>query len=253
MSPRTLTVSLLWLLVCLPILILPLIGMDAAARLYYSNAAQLLTALVAFLLCMRTAWRLPQTEPMRLTWSLIALAVIAWGIGQALFFSYPILNSGEETPYPWWGDVGYLLMPPLLITALIQFIRDMQTPLPLWGILAGLATGIAGFVFAAFGNWEDLGGEGLLLPLAAVGYMTFDPVLIGITVITASILGSSPAGRAWWYVVAGVFCYYVANVFYSYFNGLGTYETGMISDIGWPLGFGCIAVAALVTDELFSE
>lgn len=253
MSPRLWIIGTLWFLISLPIGVFALLDMDADLRLHYSNSVQLASAYLAFLLCLRTAWRLPTGDSARTTWNLIGFGLLAWALGQTLFFFYPILNDGAETPYPWWSDIGYLLMPPLLITALIQFIRDMGVPLSLGGILSGLVVGSAGLAFAAYGNWADLGGEGIWLPLTAVGYMTFDPVLIGMTVIAASVLSGGLAGRPWWFVVAGITCYYFSNVIYSYYNGLETYATGMASDIGWPLGFGLIALAALMVDELFSE
>ncbi len=253
MSTATWIIGIIWLLASLPIVVLALLDADAALRLHYSNSAQLAAAYLAFLLCLRTAWRLPVGDSGRTTWNLIGFSLLFWALGQTLFFFYPVMNNGAETPYPWWSDIGYLLMPPLLVIALVQFIRGMGVSLSLGGILGGLVVGLAGLAFAAWGNWEDLGGEDLWTPLAAIAYMTFDPILIGMTVIAASVMGGGLAARPWWFVVAGIASYYISNVIYSFYNGMDAYATGMASDVGWPLGFGLIAIAALLTDELYRE
>jgi hypothetical protein len=51
-------------------------------------------------------------------------------------------------------------------------------------------------------------------------------------------------------VVVGILLYFAANQLYTYYVLIDDYVTGSPIDVGWMLGFGCIAWAALKTRNL---
>ena len=63
--------ALLWLLVSAGLLVMPLLGVDATTRLYYSNAGQVLVTLVSSLYCFATMRAFPAQSPRHflVTWA----------------------------------------------------------------------------------------------------------------------------------------------------------------------------------------
>lgn len=253
MTPLSLLVAVVWIAASLLIAVFAMLGEDAQFRLYYSNALQTLLPLAAAMLCYQTMFAFPSGSPLRKVWGLIGSGVLAWGIGATLFAAYPIFNNGAETPYPYYSDIGYLLTGPLMIIALLTFKDATGLVSPAWGKwLSGIL--LLGLVAIALRiNWDGLLGEGIILPLVSTGYVLFDPVLLAVTVLTASAFGGGVVGRAWWCVVGGILLYYIANQAYNYFIFIKEYATGSPVDIGWLLGFGLIAMAAVMTRNLLEE
>ncbi len=56
-------------------------------------------------------------------------------------------------------------------------------------------------------------------------------------------------GKSWWLVSIGVTCYFFAEQLYLYFASLDSYATGSIIDMLWVLGFGLVAVAAMISSN----
>lgn len=249
MTKRFPPILLIWVLVGLALLVLLAIDAPTSVRLYYSNIAQTTSAVIAGLICFATRNAFPPASPLRKAWSLIGAGVIAWGIGSAIFAGYPVLNDGEETPYPYYSDLGFLLTSPLIAFGLLAFKRSTGLKAPLWGI--ALAT----IVLMAFGYWCYLAneaglGEGPVHALTALGYILFDPILLAVTVLVASSFRGGAVGRAWWMVVVGVTLYFFANQIYTYLRDNDAYTTGSWIDLGWIYGFGFIAWAGLTTRNL---
>ncbi|MDS4039936.1 MAG: hypothetical protein RKP20_01995 [Candidatus Competibacter sp.] len=138
-----------------------------------------------------------------------------------------------------------------MIIALLILKNATGLVAPAWG---KWLSGILLLVFLAVAlrtNWAGLTGEGIVLPLVSAGYVLFDPILLAVTVLTASgFAGGSAVGRAWWYVLGGILLYYIANQAYTYLVFIKEYATGSPIDMGWLLGFGLIALAAVMTRNL---
>jgi hypothetical protein len=250
MSASTRAVAVIWVLATLMLLVFPLLGTPEAFRLYYSNAMQILTSLSAAAVCFYSMSAFPAGSPLRKVWAAMGAGVLAWGIGATIFALYPVLTGGEETPYPFFSDIGYLATGPLMIVGLLIFKRSTGLESPLWGkLLAVVLLAVSG-VLAYRANAEGLSDPSLAMRATSLAYLIFDPLLLAVTVLTATGFRGGEVGAAWWYAVAGILLYFLANQAYTFLVLSETYATGHPIDMGWMLGFGMIAWAALKTRRL---
>ena len=252
MSAMTRAIAWVWVLATLMLLVVPLLGTDESFRLYYSNALQTLSSLVAAGVCFYATSAFPEGSPLRKVWAAIGAGVLAWGIGATIFGAYPLLTGGEETPYPYYSDVGYLLTGPFMIVGLLIFKRATGLESPLWGKMLAAILLVASGIMAYRANAEGLMDPDPAMKITSLGYLVFDPLLLAVTVLTATGFRGGEVGAAWWYAVAGIILYFIANQAYTFLVLAETYATGHPIDIGWMLGFGCIAWAALKTRRLMA-
>jgi hypothetical protein len=252
MSAMTRAIAWIWVLATLMLLVFPLLGTDESFRLYYSNALQTLSSLVAAGVCFYATSAFPEGSPLRKVWAAIGAGVLAWGIGATIFGAYPLLTGGEETPYPYYSDVGYLLTGPFMIVGLLIFKRATGLESPLWGKMLAAILLVASGIMAYRANAEGLMDPDPAMKITSLGYLVFDPLLLAVTVLTATGFRGGEVGAAWWYAVAGIILYFIANQAYTFLVLAETYATGHPIDIGWMLGFGCIAWAALKTRRLMA-
>lgn len=244
--------AFIWIVASLMLAVFPLLGTDPQFRLYYSNALQTLSSLISALLCFSAMTAFPDASPLRKVWAAIGAGVLAWGIGATIFATYPLLNAGAETPYPYYSDIGYLLTGPFIIAGLLIFKRSLGLESPLWGKAFALAALVVSGYFAYKANWEGVMDPDIAMKATAIGYLVFDPVLLAVTILLASSFSGGEVGKAWWYVVIGILLYFIANQAYTYLVGIEEYATGHPVDIGWMLGFGFIAWAAVKTRNLMN-
>ncbi len=253
MTLVSLLVVILWVAFSSLILIFAALGIDPVFRLYYSNIMQIIAPVLAAIFCYRTAINFPVGNPMRKVWGLLGSGVLAWGIGAILFISYPLLKNGNETPYPYLSDIGYLSLVPLVASALILYKSRLGVDTPLWGKIIAVFLLSGGLIISLLANWRSLFEQGAFLAIVSFCYIFFDPILLAITVLVASTLYGGSAGTAWWYVLGGLILYFIGNQSYTYLVMTGQYASGSPIDTLWVLGFGMIAVAAIITYSLFKD
>lgn len=253
MNPFLVSITVIWLIISSLILVFAALDFDPAFRLLYSNAIQTLTPILSALLCYRVVVNFPQGSPMRQVWGLLGSGMLAWGIGAAIFSTYPLLNDGAETPYPYYSDIGYLALVPLVIFALLLLRSTLGISSPLWGKVMAVILFSGAMIISLTANWDGLFEEGMILPFVSICYTIFDPILLAVTMLVASALYGGMAGKAWWYVLGGLVLYFIGNQMYTYLVLTEQYATGSPIDVFWPLGFGMVALAAMVTHALFNK
>jgi hypothetical protein len=250
MSGMTKLVAVVWILASLMLAVFPLLGTDPQFRLYYSNALQVASSLIAAFACFYAMSAFPAGSPLRGVWGAIGAGVLAWGIGALIFGGYPVLHGGEDTPYPYWSDIGYLATNPLMIVGLLLFKRATGLETPWWGTLLAVVLLVGGIALTYNANAEGLGDPDMKMMAASAGYTLFDPALLAVTVMIATGFRGGEVAQAWWFVVAGIVLYIIANQLYTYLVLTEQYVTGHPIDMGWILGFGLIGWAALKTRNL---
>lgn len=250
----TTPIAVIWILLCVPMLIFPIFGVDPTIRLQYSLVAQIVTPLAAAFCCYMAAIVFPKDDAMRKVWGLLGAGVLCWGLGAMLFALYPFLYDGQETPYPWYSDIGYLALVPLVLTAFFIFMQSLHVAAPLWGRVVALIVFLGALALSAIFNLNKFDDLSSFVPYTVTLLYTLgDPLLLGGTVIIASILAGGAVARPWWLVLIGLVFYYLADLSYTYLIAQEQYATGDVIDIGWLVGFGFIAVAALMTRSIFNE
>ena len=73
---------------------------------------------------------------------------------------------------------------------------------------------------------------------------------MSITVLTATSFTGGIVAETWWKAVLGVALYFFANQAFTYLNLIKDYMTGSWIDMGWMLGFGMIAWAAMTARRM---
>ncbi len=241
-----------WIAVAFVLVALALVGYADQFRFYWSIALQSLSALFGAALCFRTYTAFPAGSPLGLAWGLIGAGLLAWGIGATIYAIYPLVNVGQETPYPYYSDFGYLAAGPLIVAGLLYFKQATELSVPPWGKIAAVAVLLLAGAWAYLANSQSLIEGDTATKLASLGYILFDPILMATTVMMASALRAGVVAEAWWYVVAGVTLFFAANQTYAYLVAQESYASGSWIDAGWIVGFGLIAYAAVNTRKILS-
>jgi hypothetical protein len=236
--------AFVWLAAALLILPLTVLVTDAELRSAYSNGVQLLAAYLAAILCMRASSAFAPGDATRQVWMLMGLGVLAWALGQSYFWMFRLL-TGQETSYPSLADVGFLMIGPLFVIALLRFRFAAGLSAPGWALLLSPLVLLASAALAVYINWEGIRSEDLGLQLASIAYSVSDPLLLAVTLLVASGFGRGSIARAWWYVVYGITCFFFANQAYSTLVFHELYASGSPIDAFWPLAFGLIALGAV--------
>lgn len=236
------------ILLSAPLLLVTMISVDENIVVIYSNIAQVISVILAGISGLVAAGAFPSNHAMRKVWRLIGIGLLLWAIGAILYASYPLLHDGQDPPVIWYSDFGYLLMYPFVILAFILFRQYLQARTPVWGIVVAASIFWLALVIAVWLNLARLGeSDSVLTYLVSLCYMLGDPLLLGSVALLTSVLGKSVDARPWWFVLVGFVMFYITNVLYTYLALQERYTSGNPIDIGWILGFGLIAMAAMMT------
>ena len=179
----------------------------------------------------------------RLAWSLLALGMGLWLVGD-LWWQVAIEPLGDDAPSPNVADFWYLPFYPLSAAALLRLAarRAGGASRALWldGVVAGL--GGAALAALAFGAIKGVNGSAgdVLVDLV---YPVADMVLLALTlaVLAAQAWRLTPL---WSYLSTGLLLITVADLNFLLSEAEGTYEQGVPADLGWPVGFALMALAA---------
>jgi diguanylate cyclase len=186
------------------------------------------------------------TGRQRTSWYLLAAAAISWGLGQVVWTWFEVVRD-EPVPYPGLADVGYLGMIPFLLAGVFTFpSRSLHAMGRARAVLDGLITATA-LLFASYGTFLGtiyMAGEDRLLErVLAVTYPVADLVTVAVVVAVLARRSSRLSGPLP-LVAAGVVSLAVADSAFAYMTAEGTYGDDPVTDLGWPLGFALLALAA---------
>jgi hypothetical protein len=90
--------------------------------LWIGAAAKTLSLLVAFVFAWKSAALFELENPVRRSWMLLAMGLLAMALGQLVLALYQLVLS-VRLPFPSPADAFFLLAYPILIAALVGFIR----------------------------------------------------------------------------------------------------------------------------------
>ena len=184
----------------------------------------------------------------RLSWNLIAAALIAWSAGE-LIWSYYELIARRETPFPSFADLGYLLFPALALPGLL-----VRPSVALSGrgwvrvVLDGAM--IAGSLFnlswaTALGQVYHSGGPVFSFAVS-LAYPASDLMMLTVAVV---VLAHARVRAGLPLMVLGLVSMSVADSGFSYLTVTGRYATGSIVDIAWFAAFLCLGVAGVISER----
>jgi diguanylate cyclase (GGDEF)-like protein len=182
----------------------------------------------------------------RTAWTLLALGMGAWAVGQAGWSVYEI-GLGITPPSPSWLDAFFLSSSVLVIAGLLAMVR---TP-------AGYISHLRGAVealFIAAGcvllSWSLIGptivsGEVLTFGYVVnLAYPALDAVALAAVLFVAARRGGDPLSGLG-LLGLGIACLAASDSAFSYLSAHGGVAGATPLDTGWVAGFLLIALAAL--------
>ncbi len=176
---------------------------------------------------------------------LLGLGVLGYAVGQLIWtYDEEIIH---QPPFPSWADAGYLAAYPFLCAGLLLLPRrPLPSAVRLRVLLDGvmIMTGVVAFSwYFVLGPTVLQGSESLFGQLVGAAYPFCDLVLF----FCLLLLWGRAQERALRPVVVlfslGLGCILVIDTAFAYGNLHGTYATGGLVDVGWPLGYMLLALA----------
>ncbi len=215
-----------------------------------ADLAQLCGVLYGSLLCFSTLWgHEHSTRWNSRQWValLLGLGILSECIGQAFFTYYDLHNISQ---FPNWADAGFLSEYPLLLLGILflptrKLTKTMQSRVLLDGLMIMVAVITFSWYFILGPNVLQ-GNETLFAKIVSAAYPCSDLVLM-LSVLLLASKASGPAFRLpVWLLAFGLASIVICDSIYGYFTLQGTYMTGNLSDIGFPIGFMLIGLAVQV-------
>src|SRR5215211_2130781 len=180
----------------------------------------------------------------RLAWLLIGSGVLAWSLGEVYYTA--VLWDAEVIAIPSPADIGYLLLPPLVLAGVVLLLRARARAVPrtLWvdGVIAALAVAAlsAALVFQTVLDNVEGNAAAVATNLA---YPLGDLVLLSL--IVGALAGTGwRLDRTWMLLAIGVSTFWLADSLYLVKTADGTFVSGGPIDTGWWAGLFLVAAAA---------
>src|SRR5918999_3421528 len=178
---------------------------------------------------------------------LLGLGIISWVLGQAIFTYYEWVLD-QPPPLPSIADLGYLSVYPFLLLGILLL---PARPVPVASrtriALDGLMIMTAAVTFSWYfilGPVIQQGTETVLAKAVATSYPLADIVLIACLVILALRPGEHALRPAAYVLALALGFYVVMDSIYAYQVLNGTYVTGTLFDVGWPVAYMLIGLGA---------
>ncbi len=233
----------LWLVLTSLVVIFQIIEVSQSIRQHYSNYLQDFTALVSAFFCYKAGFSFPKENPRFVLWNIWGAGLLFWGLGALISTGYFFITN-KEAPYPYYSDIGYILMIVFFILGLLFLKTHLKLFPPLLGFFISEMILVTSIVFSTL--VENLSGSAMF-SIASIAYICLDSALFATTIFVFSCQKEGFNAKSWWLVTIGITCYFFAEQLHSYLFSIGKYKTGSIIDTLWVLGFGLIAIAAMIS------
>jgi diguanylate cyclase (GGDEF)-like protein len=178
---------------------------------------------------------------------LLCLSALSWGIGQVIYTYYEQVLH-HPAPLPSWADAGFLGVYPFLLLGIVLLSTQRMTTISRSRIILDsfmIMTALVTF------SWYFILGPTLLQAndsvfarLVGTAYPAGDLLLITCLLMLAARWKDDLIRRAGWLLALALTVIVVTDSVYDYLSLHNAYVTGGIVDVGWPLGYMLIAVAA---------
>ena len=218
------------------------------ALLWFSDTAYLVPPAAATILLLLAAWRSVERQT-RLAWVLLAGCIFLWTVGETVWSVYEI-GLDMEVPFPSVADVAYLAAYPFAFAGLLLFPRAPAAGLPrlkltLDALIAMVVVATFSCCFVIVELIASSSGESLLADAVNVAYPIADLGLILAVLVLMAQPGPRYLNLPLALLAAGLVANAVADSVFIYAVDVTGYASGDFLDIGWVVGYGLIAYAAL--------
>ncbi|BDI33309.1 hypothetical protein CCAX7_53600 [Capsulimonas corticalis] len=176
----------------------------------------------------------------------LGLGAFAYGAG-TFIWTYYELGLKREIPFPSWADAGYLLCYPFLFLGVLFLPSRPLAPAMRWRVLMDSFMTITALV--TFSWYFLLGPIVLAAPEASLGvilgaaYPISDLVALFCLLVLTGHADEQPLKGVVRLLVFGILAVVCADVPFGYLTLHNLYQTGQLTDMGWLLGWGLIALS----------
>ncbi|MEO5744105.1 MAG: GGDEF domain-containing protein, partial [Terracoccus sp.] len=182
---------------------------------------------------------------LRAAWAGLAMACLSWGIGQAVWSWYELVQH-TDTPFPGLADLAYLGFPVGAVIALTLFPANAshadRRRMTLDALLITSAVGLVSWA-TVLGAVVEAGGTSPFATAVSVAYPLSDIVLLVVCVLVLSRARAYRVPLA--FVAVGLLMLTVADSGFAFLVATDSYSTGSMFDLGWFFAFGTLAFASL--------
>ncbi len=216
--------------------------------------------LVAAVVSTRIVGKFEPGTPSRIAWRFLSGGLVALLLGQASIAVYQFV-LGVELPYPSVADIFFLLAYPLVIGALVMFLRAYAASgFPIGPPAERVRLGVAVAVFCAVVGYPILApllaqpGEPLET-LLNVLYPVLDFLLLIPAVLLIRISLRFRGGAVWkvWAtLLAGFIFLCVADTLFAYFSQLDRVDLVDFVDATYLLSYGLLGLGVLYQRDLLT-
>src|SRR5918997_3416996 len=183
----------------------------------------------------------------RLAPVLLGMGILCYVLGQ-MYFTFYDLVLNQVPPFPSIADLGYLMEYPFFLLGILLL---PARPIPVASrariALDGLMIMTAALTFSWYfvlGPVVQQGTETVLAKVVSAAYPLADIVLIACLVILALRPGEHALRPAAYVLALALGFYVVMDSIYAYQVLNGTYVTGTLFDVGWPVAYMLIGLGA---------
>lgn len=177
----------------------------------------------------------------------LGLGVLCFALGQ-MVWSYYELVLHQELPLPSWADIGFLSAYPCFLAGILVLPgRSLSSALRARVILDGCMIMTATLTFSWYfilGPTVLNGGGSDLQKAVGLAYPLGDLVLIGCLLLLLNHTAGPAQARAVRLLALAFAIIIVTDSTFNLLTLRGSYATGALSDVGWPLGYMLVALSA---------
>jgi diguanylate cyclase (GGDEF)-like protein len=178
----------------------------------------------------------------------LGLGALGFAVGQAIWAYYELVIN-QPTPFPSLADVGYLSAYPFLFFGILLLpLRRTSLTVRMRVLLDGTLIMAALVTFSWYyvlGPTLIQGGETPLAKVVGTAYPVSDLVLAFCLLLLAGNAKSAHLRLTIQILFLGLLAIVITDTVFAYETLHGTYATGGLIDLGWPLGYMLICLGAL--------
>ena len=228
---------------------------------YGGGIVKLVFLFLSSLFAVRSARRLEAGNPARRPWALLGGGFLSFFLGQAIL-GFHVMVLRQPSPFPSWGDFFFVAAYPMLIAALVEFIRAYRPV----GLAVGTVSehaGLAAAAVAVLGVVDFM----LLGPILAspapvlerylnAAYPTLDFALLVPILVLIRITWKFQGGRVafvWTMLLTGCICLCAGDIAFAYFSTMGKQGLDPLADVLFVLAYLFIARGTMAQHELLTS
>lgn len=217
------------------------------------NVAQFVGPLLMLPLCFGDLWRRQRgkergTRSRRWAPIMLGCGLLGISVGQMIFTWYEQVLHYAAAPFPSWADACWLSVYPFLLFGILLLPTQ---PLPLASRTRVALDGVMIMTAIVTFSWYFIlgptileGADSLFAQIVGAAYPVCDLVLVCCLLVLAAHVSDPRLRRVVYLLQIALGIIVVTDSLLDYLELHNAYHTGGLLDLGWPLGYMLVGLAA---------